>query len=363
MPLDFPSSPTNGQYYNGFVWNDANQTWDSAYAPRAATIPISSPNVVINGAFDYLQRAGSYTITGSHFDYRTADRWILSCTASGSTNISNSINAFPDGSSTIDGQNLRFFMRHTVNTVGTATAYGMLTRIEDVRTLAGQTATLSFWVRGTQNTTITPYLIQYFGSGGSSDTSTAGTVQTITTSWERKTVTFTVPSVASKTVNNVGSFLQLQLNFNSVTTGTLDIAGVQLEGGSVATDFRRAGGTLQGELAACQRYCYEPHGGHYLSASTFGDVQTAQSTTVTSGTVTFAVPMRAKPSMTIAAGSDQFRLGYPGTFVISGVSFNDSSRQQAMLTVGSSGLTFGTGYHFYLQNDRSVPQLLFSAEL
>jgi hypothetical protein len=35
MPLDFPSSPTNGQYYNGFVWNAANETWDSAYNPTA----------------------------------------------------------------------------------------------------------------------------------------------------------------------------------------------------------------------------------------------------------------------------------------------------------------------------------------
>lgn len=35
MPLDFPSSPTNGQYYNGYVYNLANDTWDSAYNPTA----------------------------------------------------------------------------------------------------------------------------------------------------------------------------------------------------------------------------------------------------------------------------------------------------------------------------------------
>lgn len=33
--LDFPNSPTNGQYYNGFVWNAANETWDSAFNPIA----------------------------------------------------------------------------------------------------------------------------------------------------------------------------------------------------------------------------------------------------------------------------------------------------------------------------------------
>lgn len=295
--LDFPSSPTNGQYYNGFVWNAANETWDSAFAPRPATIPISSPNVVINGGFDILQRAQSFTITGSHFTYRTADRWILSCTASGATNIVNSINAFPD-TGAIDGQDLRFFMRFNVTSVGTATAYGMLSRVEDVRTLAGRTATLSFWVRGTQNTTISPFLIQHFGTGGSSDVSIAGANQTITTSWQRKVITFTVPSVTGKTINNDNSFLQVQLNFNAVTLGTLDIAGVQLEGGDVVTDFRRAGGTLPGELAACQRYYFRTNGGPWYTGIAFVDVEDSSWSSMV-----YPAVMRANPTVVIDAGS------------------------------------------------------------
>jgi hypothetical protein len=69
--LDFPNSPTNGQYYNGFVWNAANETWDSAFAPRPATIPIATPNVIINGGMDIWQRGTSFTSGGY-----AADRWL-----------------------------------------------------------------------------------------------------------------------------------------------------------------------------------------------------------------------------------------------------------------------------------------------
>lgn len=33
MPvIDPPANPTNGQYYNGFIWNAANSSWDSAFS-------------------------------------------------------------------------------------------------------------------------------------------------------------------------------------------------------------------------------------------------------------------------------------------------------------------------------------------
>jgi hypothetical protein len=74
---------------------------------------------------------------------------------------------------------------------------------------------------------------------------------TLTTSWARYSYTITLGS----TVTEFG------LNFNFVPVGTagaadyFDVTGVQIELGSVATTFKRAsGGTIQGELAACQRY-------------------------------------------------------------------------------------------------------------
>lgn len=227
-----------------------------ARATALEAVPDYSPNYIINGGFDILQRGQSVNITGAHFSYKTADRWLLAVSATGSTNIDNAIIAFPDGGAIIDGLSVPYFMRWTVNTLGTATAYGMINRMEDVRTLAGSTVTLSFYVRGTQTSTIRPSLIQYFGPSGSADVTTFASSTTTTTfnsTWTRKTFTFNVPSVLGKTIN-AGSFIQVQLDALSISTGTMEIAGVQLELGSVATPFRRAGLTIQGELAACQRY-------------------------------------------------------------------------------------------------------------
>ena len=78
----------------------------------------------------------------------------------------------------------------------------------------------------------------------------ASSTITATTSYVRYSVTGTVASSAT----------QLAVLIYNAPTGTAgandwyEIAGVQLELGSVATEFSRNAGTIQGELAACQRY-------------------------------------------------------------------------------------------------------------
>jgi hypothetical protein len=159
-------------------------------------------------------------------------------------------------------------MRTITATQSAAGHYDSITsKMEDVRTLAGQTCTVSFWAKAASGTpNIGASILQNFGSGGSSYSIASAAVQTITTSWVRYSFQIAVPSISGKTIGT-SSFIQLFIFVSAGTTlsslgypavglqnNTFDIWGVQVEAGSVATPFQTATGTLQGELAACQRY-------------------------------------------------------------------------------------------------------------
>ena len=130
------------------------------------------------------------------------------------------------------------------------------TRIENVRTGAGQPVTLSFYARVSSGTlTINPIIRQYFGTGGSPSTQVDNTPDdiTVTTSWQRFTRTITLGSISGKTIGSDGNDqVQIRLELPTSTTFTLDIALAQLELGDTATPFEHR--SYGDELARCQRY-------------------------------------------------------------------------------------------------------------
>jgi hypothetical protein len=72
----------------------------------------------------------------------------------------------------------------------------------------------------------------------------------LTTSWQRFSGTFTIPTTAN-------TFLIYFRHSPTGTAGTNDfvrIAGVQLEEGLFMTPFKKNSGNIQAELAACQRF-------------------------------------------------------------------------------------------------------------
>lgn len=208
-------------------------------------------NKIINGAFDVWQRGTSFALSDGAVTY-TTDRFYSFLSGTFSATVSRQ--AFTAGTAPAAPYEGQYFWRNTISSItGTLGFNRFGQRIEDVRTLANQAVTISFWAKAGANASWTPQLVQDFGSGGSSAVFTSGTAISVTTSWQRFSQTITLPSISGKTI---GTGSNLTFIIDQPTTGaqTNDVWGVQVEAGSVATSFQTATGTIQGELAACQRY-------------------------------------------------------------------------------------------------------------
>jgi hypothetical protein len=243
-----------------------------ASAAQPGNAFLAGKNKIINGDFAINQRAFSSSTTTLTYGF---DRWTFDF--SGGT-VTYSAQTFSAGAAPMAGYEAINFARLVTASQSANSNYaGFTQRIEDVRTLAGQTATISFWAKASTGTpNIGVDIAQVFGTGGSATVlSSAVTtkVTAVSSSWTRYSLSFTIPSISGKTIGT-SSYLALFI-WTSVGTTisgsgyaavglqnvTIDIWGVQLEAGSVATPFQTATGTLQGELAACRRYYFQTAGG------------------------------------------------------------------------------------------------------
>ena len=209
----------------------------------AGPIATAGKNTIINGGFEIWQRGTTFTNPGSGGGVYSADRWQAFFGQNGTVT--------QDTTLLLAGTKYGARVTATTSTAGNTDLFQI---IEDVHTipLQGKTVTFSAYAAGTSGKT--PYLeITY--STTANDTlfnisSAVGVSSSITTtgSFQRITVTGTVPSNA-KTLR-VGLRSNSSLGLNEYLTWS----NAQLEIGSVATPFSRNASTLQGELAACQRY-------------------------------------------------------------------------------------------------------------
>lgn len=222
---------------------------------------IGRKNYIINGNFDIWQRGDSQTTSG----YGSDDRWENKNVGSTKTNSKQS---FTLGQTDVPGEP-EFFSRTVVSSVaGTSNYVVKQQRIEGVRTLAGQTATLSFWAKADAPKNMSVEFVQSFGTGGTPSSGVDGigvTTCALTTLWQKFTVTVDIPSIAGKILGtnyndcliavfwfDAGTDLDARTNSLGQQSGTFDIAQVQLEKGSQATDFEYR--NIGEELALCQRY-------------------------------------------------------------------------------------------------------------
>jgi hypothetical protein len=305
MPVGLPLKTTyaNGDVYSASDVNDTNGTINANATPYAA-----GKNKVINGAFDNWQRGTSFTLTTGTLTY-CADRFIFTGFGSG-TAATVTRQTFTPGTAPVAGYEGQYFARFT--NFSTATAWQVRQRIENVQTFAGQTITFSFWAKASGSLSNIVYeMTQNFGSGGSSAvTTTLGSGQTLSTSWTRYSFTVAVPSISGKTIGT-SSYLEFSPYQNSGVTnsGSVDFWGWQVENGSTATPFQTATGTIQGELAACQRY-------YLLVASGVGGPIAAAwypTSTAMSTIVNFPVELRTVPTVVQTTGT-----GYYNIYAVAG---------------------------------------------
>jgi len=194
-------------------------------------------NLIINGGFDVWQRGTSLTAVASYL----ADRWL------NGQSETQTRQTFTVGQTDVPG-NPTYYHR---GAGGALNWYEMTQKMEDVRLTAGREVTLSYWAKGDSTFTNQIYVTQDFGTSGSTSVGAAQSTANITTSWARYTHTFTLASITGKTVG-ANSFLRVYVARANVANIVIDIANVQLELGSVATDFEHR--SYGEELALCQRY-------------------------------------------------------------------------------------------------------------
>jgi hypothetical protein len=318
-------------------------------------------NACINGGMDIWQRGTS--AVGSYPTY-LADRWMNYRAVAGSTY---------SRQNTSDTTNLPFIqycqrvLRDTGNTATNALYISQSLENDQSRMFVGQTVTLSWYARAGANFSAASSNMNYelvYGTGTNQNviagftgqTNVVTGTKTLTTTWQRFSVTGTVASTAT----------QLAINLFYTPVGTagaadyMEVTGVQLELGSVATTFKRAGGTIQGELAACQRYYYVAASGANKSIS----MAAAYATNSAYGVLPFKVSMRTAPTLVQTTGTDYYTLvgGNTSDGFNSFSAIQNASTESCRIDVESGITSTQLGAYWFIAASASA-SLAFSAEL
>jgi hypothetical protein len=236
----------------------------------APAISAVNKNYLINGGFAVAQRGTSFTSTGSanNDDAYTLDRWYILSDGNDAIDVTQDTTTVPT--------NGEFAIALDVETVNKKFGIATILENKDVIGLVGNTVTFSFKAKVSATTkldnvkaaivawsgtadTVTSDIISAWGAEGTNPTLIANATYenspanlNLTTSY----ATYSV-SAAVDTASTQNLILFIWSDVTDTTAGDfLYIAESKLELGSTATAFEYAGGTFQGELAACQRYYF-----------------------------------------------------------------------------------------------------------
>ena len=343
-------------------------------------------NLIINGAMQVAQRYGYNSAQTDWNSYDASDRIFKRTLGGATSSVQTRDDDAPSGFSFSD--------KLTITSADSDTYIGRGTCLEwqDINHLrAGysdaKTVTLSFWVKtsiaGTYCFALTSYVATHSASDASTSYVTEYTVNSANT-WEYKTITITMPTSTpsnwdnSNGKNAIGLRLQWsqsrrattnsyetattdswisgnyyctsnQTNMGATNSSTFQITGIQLEVGSVATEFdHRSYGE---ELSLCERYFFNA-----VSSLTNSNIwpivysdASSSNTGWTAFQVDFPVSMRVTPTMSHSLSDSNIQSnpsgdnwsfylqnqGHPGKVGSSNMSVLNSSANHTHANVGA----------------------------
>ena len=294
-------------------------------------------NRIINGGMGISQRGTSFTLSAGVTTY-TLDRWYVNTTGGA-------------GVVTQTGSVGSYGMRITGASGVSSGFFGQKIESNNIADCASSTVTYKIRASSSVLTSLAWYARfptaqdNYAGVTAISN----GTI-TINSTPTDYTFQIALPS-------GVTNGFELYFTFGAFTSGTLDITGVQLEKGTVATSFDwRPYGT---ELALCQRYL--PVISYAGGANPYFGAGMAFGTTSAYYTVAFPITPRVPPTGLTVSSASHFAgfLASTATSNATGVVFSGANNHSAFVQLtGMSGLVGGNASLIYMNN--SAAQLQFT---
>jgi hypothetical protein len=295
---------TNGQVLTADSTTATGLAWATA---SSGSSNVAGKNVFLNSNFSIWQRGTSATF-GSGGVVRGADRWATYSGNDSGTTVSRQV--------TGDTTNLPFIQycarmqRNSGQTATNELEMGQSMETIDSQPFAGKVVTLSFYARAGANYSATSSAFNAFirtGTGTDQSYVSSGytgiatpltTTATLTTTWQRFSVSGTIAATAT----------ELAVDFRWTPTGTAgvndyaEVTGVQLEIGSSASAYSPNTSSQALELAACQRYFQKTNNQSEVPATAPSanpiNCLNASSTLVV-GIPPFKTSMRVSPTVTL----------------------------------------------------------------
>ena len=345
-------------------------------------------NLIINGAMNVWQRGTSFTGVAAGAYHTDRFQSYNNSNASGESTISKSTDT-PDGF----GSSYKLQVTTADTSLHSTAEYNLYYKVEgqDLQGLKKGTSdakslTASFWVK---SSVIGTFVVELMDNDNSNrHISKSYTIDAANT-WEYKTITFEGDTVGTLDNDNNNSFhiawwlgggagrtggtLQTswgalnqanravgQTNVHATVNNTWQITGLQLEVGSVATDFEHK--THAEELAACQRYYERIEAG--ASASYVGfSAGTIYGSGTYLGHFTSSVPMRATPTFSTNAYDAASRMSVvsgANTYDVTSIAVTGINQRLRINASGALSDIIGQGAYLQVQNGYHVA---FTAEL